>query len=145
LQRTPNRTEIAISSTFGPISLGVTLAREQTPGWAGAARVVDGAAWIWVDATQPPPLQRFAAAHELGHLLQEPLDADTTFRCRHFFIRDQHCAAADRFALDLLAPAWMLGPVSLSRTPGVLAEMFEMPEGIMRQRLLELMGVPSAE
>jgi hypothetical protein len=121
--------------------LRVETFQERAPGWAGAARAEGGRAFIWLDADLPAPMQRYVAAHELGHLLLHPLDG--TYRCRAFFTRDKVCAEADRFALDLLMPAWMLGPVSPRREAPALAAMFGVSEPVMNRRLLELAGVLS--
>lgn len=136
--------------------LGVRLGYEPLEGelsgllFRGEARAIIG-----VNALQPRTRQRFAIAHELGHLaLHEPGDRAHVDRVFALFCPDdEHARAPDAseteanaFAVELLLPAGMLGEDIAGRLVDLeddesarrLANRYEVSPQVMAFRLAEL-------
>lgn len=94
----------------------------------------------------PRTRQRFVIAHELGHLLlHRDLEDhhDTTFDGT---ARERE---ANRFAAELLMPAWMLGPVApkaqSTEVLQALAGEFQVTPAALSRRIQGIFGVPGAK
>lgn len=109
------------------------------PGWSGAVDVLHDRAVVWLNMGEVEERRRFTLAHELGHLLLH--DVTKAFRDVTFDGSPQE-SQANRFAVDLLMPMWMLDPVFhfAKDEAGVdhLAAMFKVSRAAMSRRLHEL-------
>ena len=119
-------------------NLGVRVERRPTPGWDGALVSTHSPPIVWVNGDQRATRQRYAIAHELGHLLMHPTGVyrDATFASGSEQERD-----ANEFALELLIPLWMLEPIITSRrlTTLQVSAMFNVSPGAMGSQLEKLL------
>lgn len=120
--------------------MGITLRWVDMPGWSGAVQSNPRHAYIWIASEDSPQRQRFTIAHELGHLMLQPVGS--AFRDASFAGSADEIEA-NRFAADLLMPLWMLGPVAAGVRWDTrrLARMFEVSEAAMKIRLQALAGM----
>ncbi|MDO9020533.1 MAG: ImmA/IrrE family metallo-endopeptidase [Deltaproteobacteria bacterium] len=119
--------------------LGVVVHPVPEPGWSGALTVINDHAVAWLHMGEVEERRRFTLAHELGHLMLH--DVTKAFRDVSFDGSVQE-SEANRFAVDLLMPMWMLDPVfhHAKTDAGVdhLAAMFKVSRAAMTRRLHEL-------
>ena len=113
--------------------LGLVIEPMYLSRWAGGAGIVDGIPRIWLRDEDPPERQRFTLAHELGHILLHhvavPFRDDT-------FTGSPKENEANRFAFELLMPLHLLRGAAFRQTDTAqMAQVFKVPEGMMRQRL----------
>lgn len=78
----------------------------------GATLNINNNWYIIVDDTVSVPIQRFTAAHELGHILLGHMMIDN-IKYRTFGKRTEEEQAADMFAARLLAPACILHEIGV--------------------------------
>lgn len=120
--------------------LGISLHFERNASYAGACEVIDDEAHIWVRANDPMVRKRFTAGHELGHILQHD---GRQFRDYIFSAgNNRYEHEANRFAAELLMPAWQVRLVA-QQTKGDVADMarfFNVSEAAMGIRFAEVYG-----
>jgi len=76
---------------------------------------------ILINREEPPLRQRFTAMHEMGHFLLGHLGETPFSRCEDD-CRQSEEQAADKFAIDTLAPACVLWGMRI-RTPEEIADL----------------------
>jgi hypothetical protein len=122
--------------------MGAQVHRVRKPGWDGALSVDGDVAHIWVDGGVAPTRQRFTVAHEIGHLLlhYDPSIPDRVQFRDHISMLgvDPMEREANRFAAELLMPAWMVHAFLPGRTVGQLAAIFDVSEPAMGIRVQAL-------
>lgn len=90
---------------------------------------------IYVNANDCQHKQRFAIAHEIGHLIMHPLQ----IQLRDTFSKNNYKEyQANKFAIELLIPAPMLTAYIPGRDLIDLTKLFDVSSSIMSKRLLEL-------
>jgi Zn-dependent peptidase ImmA (M78 family) len=117
------------------VALGVRIHCVREPGWEGALQSSATGADIWLRAESPRARQRYALAHELGHLLLHPVGReyrDMAPGTEWTRIEQQ----ADAFASALLMPRFLLQPIIYmsNHTIEEMAEMFEVTPYAMSMR-----------
>lgn len=117
--------------------LGVFIHRVPSPGWVGALEVNNDRADLWVADGDAFVRQRFTIAHELGHLVLHP--DDRLFRDISF-MGDRKEMQANRWAADLLMPAFMVIPIARDFGYNVkkLSNLFQVSEQAMKIRGMAL-------
>lgn len=89
----------------------------------GCLAVIEGGRYIVLDKTVSVQRQRYTLAHELGHILLGHTLSDVTLsRDAVVIYTDPQEYQAERFAIDLLAPACVLWGLNL-HTPEEIAEV----------------------
>lgn len=89
----------------------------------GCLAVIEGGRYIVLDKTVSVQRQRYTLAHELGHILLGHTLSDVTLsRDTVVIYTDPQEYQAERFAIDLLAPACVLWGLNL-HTPEEIAEV----------------------
>lgn len=120
--------------------LGVVIRRVHNPGW-DSALTIDSEAMIWVDSSVYGTRQRFAIAHQLGHLV---LHDGTVFRDRiTLHSPDPKELEANRYAAAVLMPTWMIHAFERGKTTEELADLFEVSPQAMeiRRKRMRRVGV----
>jgi Zn-dependent peptidase ImmA (M78 family) len=119
--------------------LGVAVQYVPNPGWSGAVSSTDAEAGMWISAEDAAVRQRFTLAHELGHLLLHQVGH--AYRDRDYEPGTSRVELeANRFAAELLMPAWMVRAAMASTRGDTsrLARLFDVSEAAMRFRLSNL-------
>lgn len=94
--------------------------RSKLNGASGEIREIDGEVYISFDADEPKTRQRYTIMHELGHYLLGHL-GDKPLSRSESECRSKEEQAADRFAVDMLAPACVLWGLSLHSAADIAA------------------------
>lgn len=89
-------------------------------GVSGEIRAIDGEVYISFDANEPKTRQRYTIMHELGHFLLGHLGTESLSRSESE-CRPEEEQAADRFAVDMLAPACVLWGLNLNSAADIAA------------------------
>lgn len=87
----------------------------------GCLAVSDGKAFIVIDRSVSMHRQRYTIAHELGHILCGHVLQEVMLSRRNAIIYTQQEYQAERFAIDLLAPACVLWGLNL-HTPAEISK-----------------------
>ncbi|MBO5449706.1 MAG: ImmA/IrrE family metallo-endopeptidase [Ruminococcus sp.] len=74
------------------------------PNERGKTHYIDDKCFIIVRDTDPPPIQRYTIAHEIGHIL---------------LVENSPEDAAERFAIGILAPACVLHALEIERAEDI--------------------------
>lgn len=99
--------------------------------------------FIWVNSGASDHVKRYAAAHELGHLLLHDIssqnDDGVIYRDIDFGTSLPVERQADRFAMHLLVPQFELDNLILQglRNSDKLSEIFDVSSNLMRKRIVE--------
>lgn len=102
-----------ITDKLGIKIVGDSDVHELNSGDRGATLNIGSNWYIIVDNTASVPVQRFTAAHELGHILLGHMMVDK-IRYRTFDKRTEEEQSADMFAARLLAPACILHEIGVT-------------------------------
>lgn len=87
-------------------AIGVDVLYRKDPGWSGALRSSSsGEATIWINEAESMERRRFTVAHLIGHLILHQIGEE--FR-EGMFSGSLQETEANRFAVELLAPLWMV-------------------------------------
>lgn len=95
--------------------------KSELNGASGEIESVDGEIFISFDVQDPRQRQRYTVMHELGHYLLGHLGNKPLSR-RELECRPEEEQAADKFAIDMLAPACVLWGLNL-RTAEEIAQV----------------------
>lgn len=94
--------------------------KSELNGVSGEIRAIDDEVYISFDAEEPKARQRYTIMHELGHYLLGHLGATLLSRSESECHPEEE-QAAERFAIDILAPACVLWGLSLHSAADIAA------------------------
>lgn len=122
--------------------MGIVVHEVPSPGWDGAIHSAEDRVDVWLDLNTAATRKRFTLAHEIGHLLRDPLG--TVFRDAFISYPGRNLSEtrANQFAADLLMPSWMMHVYysRLNRDVGKLAQKFDVSQRAMAIRIDSLFG-----
>jgi Zn-dependent peptidase ImmA (M78 family) len=108
--------------------------------YAGVADLLGDQARIGLKKSDSESRRRFTLAHELGHIVLH--QHKVRFRDAQNTPFNQEEAQANRFAAELLMPAWLVWPLPPPlRHPDSLARIFKVSAAAAEHRLRTLGGV----
>lgn len=107
------------------------------PGWSGAVKSNNTSAVIWFNFAESERRQRFTIAHELGHLMCDPLGEEFRDINPVGYKSPKREVTANRFAADLLIPVDLVHQyyTLFDGHPRILADTFGVSEQAMEIRL----------
>jgi len=117
--------------------MGIFVHHVVSPGWDGAIKSTTQRADIWLRMGVATVRERFTLAHEIGHLMLDPLGVEFRDVTLSYPGSNPSETRANRFAAELLMPSWMLH-VYNSRLYGestALARTFEVSLKAMEIRV----------